>query len=72
MRRLIQIVRIQRSGLRNSSLRKRRMYRQVDTDAGVFFFIMILLVSLLILGGILITRTRKKKQNKNGPKLLAG
>ena len=43
-----------------------------NTDVGIIFFIMMLLVSLSILGGILITRTRKKKQNKNGPKLLAG
>ena len=43
-----------------------------DTDAGMFFFLMLLLVSLSVLGGILITGTRRRKQNKNGPKLLAG
>lgn len=43
-----------------------------DTTGGLIFFAMLLLVSLSVLGGILVTRTRKRKQNKNGPKILAG
>ena len=58
-----------------SAIQQSEEYESVqtgDTNAGAFFFIMMFLASLSILGGILFTRTRKRKQNKNGPKLLAG
>ena len=40
-----------------------------DTDGGIILFVM-LLISLAVLGGIL--AARKKKENKNGPKILVG
>ena len=50
--------------------KEQEMVRTGDAGGEIFIFVILLLISLSISGGIL--AARKRKQNKNGPEILAG